>query len=646
MKKSPAAVVNTLNILWQSAALTLLGVLFVAGLCYWLTPATSADLTATYQQWFIERVRYAVLPEAKEQNTYVLTTLLMPVLAYLAVKARKWSKNLLRLLALCWLALTGAFLFGNPEFVNMAFCKAGQNMSLAVNLTTLALLLGLLLRLARRWRCNQCLLLVLGLSAGLLMTAASTLYVPEKIAQYFSFHFDPVLYAVAETARGMHFVHQYGFYPEFLSPLFQLFSATIRNVNVVFSAMIYLSFAFVLFAASKMIRNPLVFLCTAVSLLLFCTTAWGMVNGNGFDPYFPYYPIRTIFPTLFLALAAVYCTRPGRYMHLTAGLLAGAGLFWNFDVGLVGFGAFLFLFGAEMWFDRRGKWRSFVTYCTAFAVSASLVWGYFCYVNQQILTFDVLFKMQKSCAVAGYFMLPMPGLPYFWAVPATAYVTGIVWGIFCLSRRDNDPGARWVMFASVTGLGILSYYIGRSHVLNLPHVLYPALLIFGVWLDRAVRLVRVRQLRLVALALAFPGLFFAAASLWCTVTSLPHLKNALLFNLQGVIFEQPGPLHVDAEYIRNMAAGRKVNIYGMMQGFFFAQSLTRGDVVNGNEVEMILQPELERIVRQTASSGAPLFLSKPASWSIPFDEAFLAQYYEFKGVSPTGVIRYYEPRKH
>jgi len=645
MKKSPAAIVTALNGLWQSVALTLPGVFILATLLYWLTPPASAELTATYQEWFIGRVRYAVLPEVKEQTAYMLTTLLLPLLAYLAVKIRKWRKNLLNLLALCWLTLSGVFIFGNPEFVNMAFCKAGKNLSLVINITTLALLLGLLLRLARRRQCNRRWLLGLMLSAGLLMTAAATLYVPGKIAEYFSFHFDPVLYAVAETARGMHFVHQYGFYPEFLSPLFQWIPTTIRNVNVVFSAMIYLSFAFVLYAASKMIRSPWVFVCTAVTLLLFCTTSWGMVNGNGFDPYFPYYPIRTVFPTLFLALAALYCTRPGRYFHGIAGLLAGVGLFWNFDVGLVGFGAFLFLFGAEMWFDLHRRWRPLTVYVSAFAVSALSIWGYFCYLNQQMLTFDVLFKMQKSCAVAGYFMLPMPALPYFWGMLAAMYVAGIVWGLWGLSRRDNDPGARWVMFASVIGLGIMSYYTGRSHVLNLPHVLYPALLIFGVCLDRAVRLVRLRQLRLVALALAFPGLFFAAASFYCTVASLPSLKAAFLKNVAGAIFDRPGSLHADAEFIRNCADGRKVNIYGAMQGFLFAQSQTRGDVVNGNEVEMILQSELDRIVRQTAASGAPLFLAKPESWSIPFDEAFLTRYYELKGVSPSGAIRYYEPRK-
>lgn len=643
MKKSPAQIVKNLNFLWQSAALTLLALYVSANVLYWLIPATSPELTETYKLMFIERVRGAVLPEPQEQGAYVLCTLLLPLLAYLAVKVRKLPVNLLGLLAVMYLVLTVWFMFGNPEFVNTAFCRIGEKHLLAVKIAVTAAAMAALLwfwhrpRLSRRW------LLVPALAAGLFLTAASTLYVPERIAEYFSFHFDPILQAVCQTARGMHFVHQYGFYPEFLSPVFQLFPATIRNINVVFSLMVYFSVAMILLAAWRMIRNPLVFALAAGPVLMFCTMGWGMVNGNGFDPYFPYYPIRTVFPTLFLALAAIYCQRPFRYFHIVAGVLAGMGVFWNFDVGVVAFGAFVFLFGAEMWFEPRQKWRPLAVYLLVFAISALLIWGYFCCLNQKILTPAILFQMQRSCALAGYFMLPMPRLPFFWGLLLTIYATGIVWGIYTLSRHDRDPGARWVMFASVVGLGIFSYYAGRSHVLNMPQISYPALLICGVYLDRAVRLGRRRQLRLAALALAFPGLFFAAAAWYCTVSRISFLTDAFVSKTRGVVFEHPGPLHVDAEFIRQCANGRNVNIFGMMQGFFYAQSLTRGDVVNSNEVEMILQPELERIVRQTAASGAPLFLSKSASWSIPFDEAFLIRYYEFKGVSPTGVIRYYEP---
>ncbi len=645
MKKSPAAIVTTLNCLWQSAALTLLAVYVSANVLYWLIPAASPELTETYKLIFIARVRYAVLPEAKEQGSYVLCTLLLPLLAYLAVRIRKVPANLLNFLACLWLALTVWLMFGNVEFVNTAFRKVGESPALLIKIDLCAAAMGVLLWFWRRPRLSRRWLLALSLTVGLLLTAASTLYVPERITEYFNFHFDPILQAVSQTAGGMHFVHQYGFYPEFLRPVFHFVPATIRNINVVFSLMTYFSFAMVLLAAWRMIRNPLVFLFLSGALAVFCTMGWGQINGNGFDPYFPYYPIRTVFPTLFLALAAVYCHRPFRHFYLVAGVLAGAGVFWNFDVGVVAFGAFVFLFGVEMWFEPRQKWRPLVIYLLTFAVAVPVIWGYFCCLNQKILTPAILFQMQRSCAVAGYFMLPMPALPFFWGMLLAVYVSGIVWGIYTLSRHDCDPGARWVMFASVIGLGVFSYYAGRSHVLNMPHVIYPALLILGVYLDRAIRLCRFESLRLSALALAFPGLFVAAAAWYCMLSTLPSLSAAFQKNVGGAVWEKPGVLHADAEYIRNCANGRKANIFGTFQGFLYAQSRTRGDVVNSNEVETILQSECERVVRQTAESGSPLFLASPAPWGIRFDDDFLQRYYELKGVSATGRIHYYEPRR-
>lgn len=645
MKKSPAAIVTTLNCLWQSAALTLLAVYVSANVLYWLIPATSPELTETYKLMFIERTRYAVLPEAKEQGTYVLCTLLLPLLAYLAVKVRKVPANLLNLLACLWLALALWLMFGNTVFVNAAFRKVGEEPTLAVKIGLTATALGVLVYFWRHPRLNRRGLLALGLTAGLLLTAASTLYVPERITGYFNFHFDPILQAVSQTAHGMHFVHQYGFYPEFLSSVFQIVPTTIRNINAVFSLMTYFSFAMILLAAWRMIRNRLVFAFAAGLILMFCTMGWGLVNGNGFDPYFPYYPIRTVFPTLFVALAAVYCHRPFRYFEVVAGVLAGAGVFWNFDVGVVAFGAFVFLFGAEMWFEPHQKWRQLAVYLLTFAVSALIIWGYFCILNQKMLTPAILFQMQRSCAVAGYFMLPMPGLPFFWGMLLAVYVTGIAWGIYSLSRHDRDPGARWVMFVSVIGLGVFSYYAGRSHVLNMPHVIYPALLILSVYLDRATRLCRLKSLRVTALALALPGIILAAAAWYCMISTLPSLLVSLRENFGGAFFEKPGVLHADAEYIRICANGRKVNLYGGFQGFLYAQSQIRGDVVNSNEVETILQSECERVVRLTAESGSPLFLASPAPWSIRFDEDFLNRYYELKGVSPTGRIHYYEPRR-
>ena len=76
---------------------------------------------------------------------------------------------------------------------------------------------------------------------------------------------------------------------------------------------------------------------------------------------------------------------------------------------------------------------------------------------------------------------------------ALAYLLGLAYSIAALFRTQADAGeASLVFFLSVLGIGIFSYYQGRSHPWVFPAVTAPAWILFGLFVDRHLPLLQNR----------------------------------------------------------------------------------------------------------------------------------------------------------
>jgi predicted branched-subunit amino acid permease len=53
------------------------------------------------------------------------------------------------------------------------------------------------------------------------------------------------------------------------------------------------------------------------------------------DPYFQYYPIRTIFPALLILMSSGYFLNEKRYKYLAISIVCSLAVLWNAETGII-----------------------------------------------------------------------------------------------------------------------------------------------------------------------------------------------------------------------------------------------------------------------------------------------------------------------
>src|SRR5262249_5529879 len=149
-------------------------------------------------------------------------------------------------------------------------------------------------------------------------------------------------------------------------------------------------------------------------------------------------------------------------------------------------------------------------------------------------------------------------------------------------------------FLSVLGIGLFSYYQGRSHDLNLLHVGYPAILLVVIAADRLWRHARPTrwQGKLARHVLLAGGLLFFAngtASLFMQVPVLAQLAQA---NLSSLHPSPESSLAANIEFIRRFfKPGQPVLILSFDSGAYHAETGTYCPLSIPGTSELVLRTD-------------------------------------------------------
>ena len=94
-----------------------------------------------------------------------------------------------------------------------------------------------------------------------------------------------------------------------------------------------------------------------------------------------------------------------------------------------------------------------------------------------------LFTMIFWFGKAGLLQLPMPwcGL---WLIPAGIYFAALSRLIGRITKKQISDREKMLFFITITGCGLLGYYIGRSHISNLFSASYPAIILAAAAAER------------------------------------------------------------------------------------------------------------------------------------------------------------------
>ena len=207
------------------------------------------------------------------------------------------------------------------------------------------------------------------------------------------------------------------------------------------------------------------------------------------NPYFQYYPIRFLVPSLsVLMLYLMLKTRKENTRLCFAGLsslMLGFLVFWNFDSGIttiIAWLGFFLLFAIVETMKRRTLFNPASSSCLVVAVMLALGVGGAAIIlitcDQSWISSGRLFEIQKIFYLKGFCMMPMPLILHPWMSVIGVYMATLVltFPVLLNSGLQSSPKRMLAFYIAILGFGLFAYYQGRSHDMNLPTAAWPAIL--------------------------------------------------------------------------------------------------------------------------------------------------------------------------
>ncbi len=307
-------------------------------------------------------------------------------------------------------------------------------------------------------------------------------------------HFDLLLGAVNQTMHGrtilVDTVSQYGIlYPYIAALALAPFELTAQHIMYFFIALglITLIFTYLALARKTGIGSPLtLFLFVGVIGVQHPYFLAGLFDFQASVVYYANYPLRVVCGTFFLWFVSVYFARKSWRLALLGYAAAGFSALWNGDTGVVILiawtGALLFDAVATHAGSIRKMLAGAAIHVSMFGLTLLLsagLYSLFAWLRSgQLPNFKNYYLYQKIFYSTGFYMLPMnPG--EFWQPIILVYLVTVFYCVRRLLQKKTDAAVKWYFFIALYGLGIFSYYQGRSHVHCLLPVAYPAVILSG-----------------------------------------------------------------------------------------------------------------------------------------------------------------------
>lgn len=596
-------------------------------------------------------------PERDERIIFIILTLSVPVLCAIVyyfmntfkadaeIPQVRW-KQLILVLPFVILFVAGCCSLYSARLGELFFDPIKKSIFWIIFSLFIA---GIWLFFERREKFSNCLprwlLAVIIIGLPVLQVFCSRFYTLRDLHLAYTHHLEVVTYAIAQAAAGRVDIDQYGFYPQLIAPLFQLTGTSIFNISVVMGILYVLVFLGIIDICGKFIRSRTLLAGLAVVLFLTNNT-WGLLNDNRMEPIFAYYPVRMIFPVLSMLLFYKWITcGQNCKLIIIAGAICGTGLMWNPESGIPGTAAFMFYL-LILWAQKRSRRELLLIIAFAGAMVAAVLLEYLLLSlkNGALIDLTRMTKFPQIFYESGFMMLRLPDTLHPWLIVAGIYLLAFVTGLRCCLSSQNTTLNKMLLFLAVTGVGLFTYYQGRSCDFNLTCVMWPAVMISFILCDRLFRCYRAGMLSPVLLFPAFPVLLIVILSIATIAIKVDKIQAGLNSAWLGLRdFNELNPTESNTRFILSCAGiRREVNIFGDRQGIYYAETGLRSAVADFNLIELMLIDDQQRIFATLARSTTPLIVLTLPGNKPGLPDAVL-QNYRLMAVNETKTIYYYEP---
>lgn len=299
-------------------------------------------------------------------------------------------------------------------------------------------------------------------------------------------HANPIFYPISQVMAGktllVNLSSQYGLYPIFLEPVFKWFGLSILSVTALMGVLLSLSFLFIFLFLRRLVKNNIIL------LLGFSTIVIYLLDGSANPyPYFQYWPIRTFFPCLLLLLASVYLESKNKIIYFILFIISALSILWNFDSGIMVFISWILvlIYTEALNGDKKIMIKSIVRHLFFGALALTVVFAGFAgytFLRSGHVPNLVMFFLYQKMFYDGFMMIAMP-FPHVWILVMLVFLSGLLLSIKKWLVKDVDWKNSSILLVSILGIGLFSYYEGRSHDATFYLPLYLPLILLTIFAD-------------------------------------------------------------------------------------------------------------------------------------------------------------------
>jgi hypothetical protein len=264
------------------------------------------------------------------------------------------------------------------------------------------------------------------------------------------------------------------------------------------------------------------------------------------------------------------------------------------------------------------------------------------------LHFSDALAYQRVFYSLGLAMLPLPMPIHPWQAIMGIYVMGFV--IALTGWRSGSPSAIHdiLLCSALMGVGLFTYYQGRSHIYCLMAVLWPAMLIGAILTDQVLAAVRERQITRYAVALALPFVLFVSLGSITFLMAVPGLLKAEKSFFASFGKTQDALVGDEIRFMRTMRGGRRCLILSQRQAIYYAELGYASPLPGPGMIETILKSDFDALVAAVREHPpACMFVGegKHSKPSFGMDTALLTAHYDVIATSPMGTMNLLLPRE-
>lgn len=337
----------------------------------------------------------------------------------------------------------------------------------------------------------------------LIICIISYLYINPTFEQlrYISHHVDAYYYPVLKITSGLtpyiDFTPLYGCYSyvfAFLQTIFNDNSLLFFSIiNAIIVAIVLINFALII---NRVIKNKVIAFTTFLAMLFPMVIQCYRIN-NG--PYLQYMPHRVLFCSiilLFINIYLLYRKNVNKLILQIIGFIISAfAIFWNIETGLVVLIVWTAFLGYEVLYFGNLKDKStykqilkiLIMAIMSLLLSFGIIIGISYIRTGQIILINNILESQILFYKDGFYMIKMQlGKP--WMIVIYTYMIGLAISLrklnFINDKRKILFNRNAMIFTlSILGIGIFSYYQGRSHDEVFSSVLYPFIILTGIFTE-------------------------------------------------------------------------------------------------------------------------------------------------------------------